>query len=145
MLSDNKSLEDASRHLNTPKTPKQSPTFICAQSPSSRGSARKKKKNYSGRRRTQKDQDKPWFAKARFKESDTEYFSHESAQRETVTKPKARLLLVPRTKYPVSPLHCGCFTDVFYPQAASFDTSILPILSKRKSACIHPLYLDFDQ
>lgn len=44
MPSDNKSLEDASRHLNIPKTPKQSPAFICAQSPSSRGSAKKKKK-----------------------------------------------------------------------------------------------------
>ena len=37
--------EDASRHLNIPKPPKQSPAFICAQSPSSRGSAKKKKNN----------------------------------------------------------------------------------------------------
>ena len=97
-----------------------------------------------------KGPDKAWFAEARFKESDTGYFRdfkpvHESAQCETMTKPKARLLLVQGRNLQSLHYTAAVLPMSFCPQAASFDTSILPILSKRKSACIHHPYLHFDQ
>ena len=50
MASDDMSHDDASKHQSPPKRPKRTPTFTRAQSPSSRGPAKKRTKEGQGRR-----------------------------------------------------------------------------------------------
>jgi hypothetical protein len=93
MASDGKSLEDASKHQNLPKRPKRTPNFTRAQSSSSRGSAKRKTRKWSGQGWTQKDKDKVWFAEAILEESDTQYLIkyepvYEGAQCEVSWQPK---------------------------------------------------------
>jgi hypothetical protein len=93
MALDGKSPEDASGHQSLPKRPKRTPTFARAQSPSSRGSAKKRTKKRLGQRRTRKDEDKAWFAEAILEENDTQYLIkyepvYEGAQCEISWQPK---------------------------------------------------------
>lgn len=154
LASDDKSHEGASRQQSPPKRPKRTPTFTRAHSPSSRGSAKKRTIKGLGRRQAPKDEDKTWFAEARLKESDTEYFKEDKpvytgAQCETITKPKVQLLLVSGRNLQSLYYAAAVSPMSFCPQAASFHTPILPSLSKRKSAfeslLLHQLYSDFDR
>jgi hypothetical protein len=93
MVSDDKSHEDASRHQSPPKRPKRTPAFTCAHSPSPRDSAKKRTKERSGRRHTQKDEDKAWSTEAILEESDSQYLIqykpvYEGAQCEISWQPK---------------------------------------------------------
>lgn len=93
MASDDMSHDDASKHQSPPKRPKRTPTFTRAQSPSSRGPAKKRRKEWLGRRGTRKDEDKAWSAEAILEESDAQYLIkyepvEEGAQCEISWQPK---------------------------------------------------------
>jgi hypothetical protein len=93
LASDDKSQEDASRHQSPPKRLKRTPASSSAHSLSSRGPAKKRRKEGQGRRHTRKDGDKAWSAEAILEESDSQYLIkyepvEEGAQCEISWQPK---------------------------------------------------------
>ena len=92
-VSDDKSHEDAPRHQSPPKRLKRTPASSSAHSPSSRGPAKKKRKEGQGQRYTRKDEGKAWSAEAILEESDSRYLIkyepvEEGAQCEISWQPK---------------------------------------------------------
>ena len=92
-VSDDKSHEDAPRHRSPPKRLKRTPASSSAHSPSSQGSAKKRRKEGQGQRHTRKDEGKAWSAEAILEESDSQYLIkyepvEEGAQCEISWQPK---------------------------------------------------------
>jgi hypothetical protein len=92
-VSDDKSHEDAPRHRSPPKRLKRTPASSSAHSPSSRGPAKKRRKEGQGQRYTRKDEGKAWSAGAILEESDSRYLIkcepvEEGAQCEISWQPK---------------------------------------------------------
>ena len=92
-VSDDKSHEDAPRHRSLPKRLKRTPAPSSAHSPSSRGPAKKRRKEGQGQRYTGKDEGKAWSAEAILEESDSHYLIkyepvEEGAQCEISWQPK---------------------------------------------------------
>jgi hypothetical protein len=92
-VSDDKSHEDAPRHRSPPKRLKRTPASWSAHSPSLQGPAKKRRKEWLGRRGTRKDEDKAWSAEAILEESDAQYLIkyepvEEGAQCEISWQPK---------------------------------------------------------
>jgi len=101
LASDDKSHEDTRRHRSPPKRLKQTPASSSAHSPSSRGSAKKRRETEQGQRYTRKDWGKAWCAEAILEESDSQYLIkyepvEEGAQCEISWQPKVCRLLAPR-------------------------------------------------
>jgi hypothetical protein len=72
-VSDDKSHEDAPKYRSPPKSLKRTPASSSAHSPSSRGPAKKRRKEGQGQRHTRKDEGKAWSAEAILEESDSQY------------------------------------------------------------------------
>jgi hypothetical protein len=138
-VSDDKSHEDAPRHRSPPKRLKRTPASSSAHSPSSQGSAKKRRKEGQGQRHTRKDEGKAWSAEAILEESDSQYLIkyepvEEGAQCEISWQPKVCRLLVQGRNLPSLHYTVAVSPMSFCPQTASLHTPILPILSKHKSA-----------
>jgi hypothetical protein len=138
-VSDDKSHEDAPRHRSPPKRLKRTPASSSAYFPSSRGPAKKRRKEGQGQRHTRKDKGKAWSAEAILEESDSQYLIkyepvEEGAQCEISRQPKGCRLLVQGRNLQSLHYTVAVSPMSFCPQAASFHTPILPSLSKRKSA-----------